>query len=336
LPIQGWGNVATGALPNRQRYQGNEYREEAGLNWMDFHNRQYDPQLGRFLGIDALADVGGQQMLSPYQAMGCNPALMVDPIGLSSSVTALPGVVVIGNRLINKLGGNFVANGAAFLFEGSPWTADSRTPFDDTRDLLDRAIEQTTGGQSNDGDTDKKPIETVGRKTRAQLQTGDYDCVYECFSMLMKQFGSTVFFEDIKKFATSVGIATENGVSPDDIEKLGKMLGFDIYALNPNYNVRNAKNEELVWNTLANGGSSIFVIANSSNTTHAMVVSHMEKWKTESGTTTITHINNPDYTQPNPGRSRVGPAFYRDSYIRIFGVRSYVPIPLNLLNIRLR
>ncbi|RYD93588.1 MAG: hypothetical protein EOP54_18935, partial [Sphingobacteriales bacterium] len=65
LPIQGWGNVATGALPNRQRYQGNEYREEAGLNWMDFHNRQYDPQLGRFLGVDALADAGGQQVLSP-------------------------------------------------------------------------------------------------------------------------------------------------------------------------------------------------------------------------------------------------------------------------------
>jgi len=31
---------ASGSLPNRQRYQGNEYREEAGLNWMDFHNRE--------------------------------------------------------------------------------------------------------------------------------------------------------------------------------------------------------------------------------------------------------------------------------------------------------
>jgi len=86
LPIQGWGNVATGSLPNRQRYQGNEYREEAGLNWMDFHNRQYDPQLGRFLGVDALAGSGGQQVLSPYHAMACNPAMMVDPLGLRSDV----------------------------------------------------------------------------------------------------------------------------------------------------------------------------------------------------------------------------------------------------------
>ncbi|OJV51245.1 MAG: hypothetical protein BGO31_05255, partial [Bacteroidetes bacterium 43-16] len=86
LPIKGWGTTATSSLPNRQRYQGNEYREEAGLNWMDFHNRQYDPQLGRFLALDALADMGGQQVLSPYHAMGCNPAMMVDPLGLRSDV----------------------------------------------------------------------------------------------------------------------------------------------------------------------------------------------------------------------------------------------------------
>ncbi|HTO16287.1 MAG TPA: hypothetical protein VLZ83_10970 [Edaphocola sp.] len=40
LPIQGWGSTAAGSLSNRQMYQGNEYRQEIGLNWMDFHNRQ--------------------------------------------------------------------------------------------------------------------------------------------------------------------------------------------------------------------------------------------------------------------------------------------------------
>ncbi|HTO14429.1 MAG TPA: hypothetical protein VLZ83_01600, partial [Edaphocola sp.] len=41
-----------------------------------------DPQVGRFLSIDPLADGGGQQILSPYHAMGCNPAMMIDPLGL--------------------------------------------------------------------------------------------------------------------------------------------------------------------------------------------------------------------------------------------------------------
>ena len=67
---------------NRQRYQGNEYREELNLRWMDFHNRQYDPQLGRFLSIDPMADNGGQHVVSPYHAMTCNPVTTVDPMGL--------------------------------------------------------------------------------------------------------------------------------------------------------------------------------------------------------------------------------------------------------------
>lgn len=106
LPIKGWGSTASGSLPNRQRYQGNEYREEAGLNWMDFHNRQYDPQLGRFLSLDELADAGGQQVLSPYHAMGCNPALMVDPFGLQSSSVSnpIPGTLLTGGNVPGSSG----------------------------------------------------------------------------------------------------------------------------------------------------------------------------------------------------------------------------------------
>lgn len=48
---------------------------------MDFHNRQYDPQLGRFLSIDPLA--AATVTVSPYAAMDNNPVSMVDPLGLS-------------------------------------------------------------------------------------------------------------------------------------------------------------------------------------------------------------------------------------------------------------
>lgn len=93
LPMFGMGSAAANSLPNRQRYQSNEYREEQGLRWMDFHNRQYDPQLGKFLSIDPMADAGGQQTFSPYHAMACNPVTFIDPIGLWGDpfTRAMPG-----------------------------------------------------------------------------------------------------------------------------------------------------------------------------------------------------------------------------------------------------
>ncbi|HTO16290.1 MAG TPA: hypothetical protein VLZ83_10985, partial [Edaphocola sp.] len=45
------------------------------------HDEEYI-RLDSHLGIDPLADGGGQQVLSPYHAMGCNPAMMIDPLGL--------------------------------------------------------------------------------------------------------------------------------------------------------------------------------------------------------------------------------------------------------------
>ncbi len=67
---------------------------------MDFHNRSYDPQLGRFLSPDPLADEGGQQILSPFHAMGCDPVNMVDPLGLQS---ALPGSWQAGQPTMRDL-----------------------------------------------------------------------------------------------------------------------------------------------------------------------------------------------------------------------------------------
>jgi|GEM_PF-1274493 len=81
LPIKALASSDAGHQENRHRYQGNEYIEDNELRWMDFHARQYDPQLGRFLSIDPLAYSGGQQVFSPYAAMGNSPGMMIDPNG---------------------------------------------------------------------------------------------------------------------------------------------------------------------------------------------------------------------------------------------------------------
>jgi RHS repeat-associated protein len=81
LPIGTMGSAAAGFTLNKNKYQSNEYSKDLGLNWMDFHNRQYDPQLGRFLSIDPLAAFTSN--VSPYAAMDNNLVSMVDPLGLS-------------------------------------------------------------------------------------------------------------------------------------------------------------------------------------------------------------------------------------------------------------
>jgi RHS repeat-associated protein len=80
LPISTMGSAAVGFIANKHKYQSNEYSKEQGLNWMDFHNRQYDPQIGRFLSIDPLA--AATATMSPYTGMNNDPVNVVDPLGL--------------------------------------------------------------------------------------------------------------------------------------------------------------------------------------------------------------------------------------------------------------
>jgi RHS repeat-associated protein len=112
LPIAGMGSAAHGFVENRRKYQGNEYIKDLGLNWMDFQARQYDPQLGRFLAVDPLADAEGQDMTSPYTAMGNAPESMVDPDGTFAFLA--PEMVntameVFGSSNISVSGGGMVS-----------------------------------------------------------------------------------------------------------------------------------------------------------------------------------------------------------------------------------
>ncbi len=79
-----WGVELVGITSqsrNPDLFQGKERQEEFGLLWDDFGARQYDPQLGRWHGVDAMAGAGGQERFSPYSAMLNNPVNITDPDG---------------------------------------------------------------------------------------------------------------------------------------------------------------------------------------------------------------------------------------------------------------
>ncbi len=68
---------------------------------MDFNFRQYDPQLGRFNSVDPLAASGGQDMISPYAAMGNAPESLTDPTGLKPGPSPKFSVAGVGGGLID-------------------------------------------------------------------------------------------------------------------------------------------------------------------------------------------------------------------------------------------
>jgi RHS repeat-associated protein len=88
------GTASSVREPNRYRYQGKMMQEELGLELYDFHARQYDPQIGRFWGLDP-----ADQLPSGYTGMGNDPANNIDPSGMTatnSNTTSTRGMEAIG------------------------------------------------------------------------------------------------------------------------------------------------------------------------------------------------------------------------------------------------
>jgi RHS repeat-associated protein len=71
---------ASMTMTNRYGWNGgNEYEDEGELNYSNTFYRKYDAQIGRFTGIDMMAESFAS--LNPYQFGGNNPVMFNDPRG---------------------------------------------------------------------------------------------------------------------------------------------------------------------------------------------------------------------------------------------------------------
>ena len=61
-------------------YNGKELQDELNLNLYDYHARNYDPAIGRWINVDPLAEV--QPNKTPYHFVSNNPINRVDPTGM--------------------------------------------------------------------------------------------------------------------------------------------------------------------------------------------------------------------------------------------------------------
>ncbi len=67
-------------LAYNKSYLGQEENEELGLNWLTFRFRNYMPDIGRFFGVDPIAEKF--YYLSPYQTAHNNPIWKIELEGL--------------------------------------------------------------------------------------------------------------------------------------------------------------------------------------------------------------------------------------------------------------
>ncbi len=70
---------------NQYKFSGKELDEEGGLDWYYFGARYFDPNIGRWLGVDPLA--GKYPGFSPYNYVANNPLKFIDPDGKDIKVT---------------------------------------------------------------------------------------------------------------------------------------------------------------------------------------------------------------------------------------------------------
>lgn len=74
----------------RNKYQykflGQERQDELGLNWDTFRHRNYDYAIGRFMGVDSIAE--DYMSISPYQFAHNNPVWKIELEGLEGVETS--------------------------------------------------------------------------------------------------------------------------------------------------------------------------------------------------------------------------------------------------------
>ena len=78
-------------LATRFRYNDKEFEGDFDLNWYDYGARFYDPQTGRFMQVDPLANEENQENWTPYHYVFNNPIMYIDPLGLAPIYSGIDG-----------------------------------------------------------------------------------------------------------------------------------------------------------------------------------------------------------------------------------------------------
>lgn len=97
-------NIVIVGRDHKYGYGYKEEQDELGLEWMDFHARNYDAVLGRWMNINPLSEM--TPFVSTYTYVLNNPILFKDPDGKRVYTNSEEAQLILTNTLTELLGDN--------------------------------------------------------------------------------------------------------------------------------------------------------------------------------------------------------------------------------------